>query len=77
MDNVISKSKFKPKALKYFRQVERTRREIIITDRGKPVIRIAPFSDDPLEGLKALRDTVIKYVDPTDPVGVEDWESNG
>lgn len=76
MDNVISKSKFKPNALKYFRLVERTGREIIITDHGRPAVRIVPFTDDPLEGLKALRNTVLKYVDPTDPVGVDDWESN-
>ena len=38
MEKVVSKSKFKPNALKFFRQVERTGREIVITDRGKPVL---------------------------------------
>jgi prevent-host-death family protein len=75
MDNVISKSKFKPNALKYFRHVEETGEELIITDHGKPAIRIVPFSEDPLEGLKALRNSVIKYEDPTAPVGLEDWDS--
>ena len=75
MNNVISKSKFKPNALKYFRHVEETGEELIITDHGKPAIRIVPFSEDPLEGLKALRNSVIKYEDPTAPVGLEDWDS--
>jgi prevent-host-death family protein len=75
MDNVISKSKFKPNALKYFRHVEETGEELIITDHGKPALRIVPFSEDPLEGLKALRNSVIKYEDPTAPVGLEDWDS--
>jgi len=75
MDNVISKSKFKPHALKYFRYVEETGKELIITDRGKPTLKIVPFSEDPLESLKALRNSVIKYEDPTAPVGLEDWES--
>jgi antitoxin (DNA-binding transcriptional repressor) of toxin-antitoxin stability system len=75
MDNVISKSKFKPHALKYFRQIEKSGKELIITDHGKPTLKIVPFSEDPLEALKALRNSVIKYDDPTGPVGLEDWEA--
>ena len=54
METVISKSKFKPNALKYFRHVEKTGRQLIITDHGKPTIKIVPFSEDPLETLKTL-----------------------
>ena len=75
MDNVISKSKFKPHALKYFRQIEKSGKELIITDHGKPTLKIVPFSEDPLEALKTLRNSVIKYEDPTGPVGLEDWEA--
>ena len=75
MDNVISKSKFKPHALKYFRQIEKSGKELIITDHGKPTLKIVPFSEDPLEALKALRNSVIKYEDPAGPVGLEDWEA--
>jgi len=76
MDNVISKSKFKPNALKYFRHVEESGKELIITNHGKPTLKIVPFSEDPFEALKALRNSVIKYEDPTAPVGLEDWESS-
>ncbi len=75
MEYKISKSKFKPKALYYFRQVEKTGKELIITDRDKPVLKIVPYREDPWEILKSLRNTVIKYDDPTEPVGLEDWES--
>ena len=75
MDHFISKSKFKPRALEYFREVERTGKELIISDRGKPVLKIVPYSENPLESLKMLRNSVIKYVDPTEPVGIEDWEA--
>lgn len=75
MENVVSKSKFKPNALKYFREVEKTGKELVITDRGKPVLMIVPFSKDPSESLKSLRNSVIRYDDPTAPVGLEDWES--
>ncbi|MCZ6874805.1 MAG: type II toxin-antitoxin system Phd/YefM family antitoxin [bacterium] len=70
----ISKSQFKPKSLEYFRQVQETGEPIIITDRGKPVLKIIPYTVSPDELLKALRGSVMKYEDPLEPVGVEDWE---
>ena len=75
MEEMISKSKFKPRALKYFRQVEKTGKELIISDRGKPVLKIVPYTENPEEALKVLRDTVVKYDDPTEPVGLEDWKA--
>ncbi|MGI8785521.1 MAG: type II toxin-antitoxin system Phd/YefM family antitoxin [Acidobacteriota bacterium] len=73
--NRISKSKFKPNALDYFRQVEKTGTELIITDRGRPVVKIVPYSPDPDETLKELRSSVLRYDRPTEPVALEDWES--
>ncbi len=75
MEEMISKSKFKPRALKYFREVEKTGKEIIISDRGKPVLKIVPYKSNPEEVLKDLRNTVIKYDDPTEPIGLKDWEA--
>ncbi|MDA2937807.1 type II toxin-antitoxin system Phd/YefM family antitoxin [Acidobacteria bacterium AH-259-A15] len=72
---IVSKSKFKPRALKYFRQVEKTRQEVIITDRGKPVLKIVPYCEDPEAILKELRHSVLQYENPTEPVSLEDWES--
>jgi prevent-host-death family protein len=65
----ISKSELKPHALRYFRQVERTRQEIIVTDRGRPVLKIVPYSEDPRTALQQLRGSVVKYDDPLKPVG--------
>ena len=75
MDNMISKSQFKPRALHYFREIEKTGKELIISDHGKPVLKIVPYVEDPEEALKSLRNTVIKYEDPTEPVGLEDWNA--
>lgn len=75
MENMISKSQFKPRALEYFRKVEKTGKELIISDRGKPVLKIVPYTENSEEALKALRNTVVEYVDPTEPVGLEDWEA--
>ena len=75
MEQMISKSKFKPRALHYFREIEKTGKELIICDHGKPVLKIVPYVEDPEAALKALRNTVIKFEDPTEPVGMEDWEA--
>jgi prevent-host-death family protein len=73
--NTVSKSRFKPKALEYFRQVEKTGKALIITDQGKPVLKIVPYSGSPDDILKELRGAVKKYKKPTEPVGIEDWNS--
>lgn len=74
MRQAISKSEFKGHVFRYFRNVEETGKEIIITDRGKPVLKLVPFSEDTETILKSLRNSVIRYEGPTDPVGLEDWE---
>ncbi|PWB80513.1 MAG: prevent-host-death protein [Candidatus Methylomirabilota bacterium] len=73
MKRSVSKSQFKPKALEYFREVEQTGKTLIITDRGKPALKIVPYSEDPEASLKLLHGSVLEYKDPTEPVGVDDW----
>lgn len=75
MKNKVSKSQFKPRALEYFRQVQLTGQELIITDHARPVLKIVPFTDDPLAALQELRGSVISFDRPTDPVGDDDWEA--
>lgn len=72
---LVSKSKFKSRALQYFREIERTGRPVIITDRGRPVAKVVPYSENPEQLLNDLRHTVVQYSDPLEPVGVEDWEA--
>ena len=71
----VSKSGFKSRALEYFRQIEKSRKPLIITDRGKPVLKVVPYSEDPDEILRELRGSVVKYKDPTKPVDESDWEA--
>ena len=75
MTNIISKSAFKPQALKYFRQIEEQGQEIIITDHAKPVIKIIPYRQEPHTILEELRNSVLQYDNPLDPVGQDDWEA--
>jgi prevent-host-death family protein len=39
----VSKSALKAKMLEYFRRVEETGRELIVTDNNEPVLRIVPI----------------------------------
>lgn len=75
MNNIVSKSKFKAKALHFFRQIQETGHELIITDHSKPVLKIIPYTENPLDNLKALRGSVLKYENPTEPVGEKEWSA--
>jgi prevent-host-death family protein len=72
----VSKSRFKAHALELFRQVERTGKPIVITDRGTPVLTVAPDREDHDASVKLLRESVVRYDAPTKPVGEDDWDSN-
>ncbi len=74
MEKQVSKSEFKAKALEYFRQIEASGDALIVTDHGKPTLEVRPYrkNRNPLE---VLRNTVIRYVDPTAPVAESDWEA--
>jgi prevent-host-death family protein len=74
VSRTVSKSEFKPKALEYLRQVEQSGEGIVITDRGRPVVRVEPYSSGD-EVLALLRGVIVRYQDPTEPVAVEDWEA--
>ena len=41
--NTISKSKLKAQMLKIFRELEERGEELVVTDHGKPVLRIQPI----------------------------------
>lgn len=70
----LSKAKFKPKVLEYLREVERTGAELVITDRGRPVVRILPYEQGHQHILKELSGSVVEYVRPLDPTE-QGWEA--
>lgn len=72
----VSKSQFKAQALEFLREVEDKKQPLIITHAGKPVVEVIPYKkkSDQEAILKSLRGSVLKYEDPTEPVGLEDWE---
>jgi prevent-host-death family protein len=75
MPRAVSKSQFKPRSLEYFRKIEETGEELVITDHGRPVLKVIPYVADPEECFRGLRNTVLSYDAPLDPVGMDDWEA--
>ncbi len=74
MKERLSKTQFKARALEYFRKVQSTKRPLVITERGRPVLEISPFVEDPDESLQSLRGSLVRFDEPTEAVGLEDWE---
>ena len=74
MPKTMSKSQFRSRALAFLREVEETGEALILTDRGRPVLRIEPVVPAE-EALAALRGCVVRYDGVTEPVGVDHWEA--
>ena len=75
MEITLSKAQFKPRVLEFLREVERSGVEVIITDRGRPVARIVPYEQNHEHLLATLRGSIVEFVEPMEPVGVEQWEA--
>lgn len=71
----ISKANFKARALEIFRRVQETGEPVLITDRGRPVLRLEPYFGEDDAVLASLRGSVTRYDEPTEPVGENDWEA--
>ena len=72
--NQVSKSEFKAKALEYFRQVEASGQSVIVTDHGKPALEVRPYRGIERNPLDVLRGSVVRYVNPTEPIAADEWE---
>jgi len=75
MGTEVSKSQFKAKALEILRRVEATGEPVLVTDHGKPTIEVRRHRSLERSPLDLLRGSVVDYVDPTEPVGEQDWEA--
>ena len=75
MEQTVTKSAFKARALELFREVERTGRTLVISDRGRPVLKVTRYVQKSGKPLESLRGSVRRYDRPVDPVGLDDWEA--
>lgn len=70
----ISKSKLKSQLLAILREVESEDTEIIVTDRGKPVVKISKYHQSPTteELFQDVRGNIKYFEDPTTST-IEEW----
>ena len=70
----ISKSALKARMLEYFRKVEQTGEELIVTSDGRPVLRVVPYraQESVSELFADLRGQLAFSEDPDAPT-TEEW----
>jgi antitoxin (DNA-binding transcriptional repressor) of toxin-antitoxin stability system len=74
---VVSKGVLKAKMLMYFRQVEKTKEELIVTDHHKPVLRITPVQEYKLPtDVFKKQGRVVYFEDINTPTSNEWGENN-
>ena len=76
MRRPISVSELKTHCLRIVEEVSKTRREVVITKRGKRIARLVPVDDEQQEdALKRLRGTLVRGFELSDfETGVR-WQS--
>ncbi|WP_341677250.1 hypothetical protein [Niveibacterium sp. SC-1] len=75
MSEWVSKSRFKAKAMKFFRQVEISGEPVVITDQGRPKLEVRLYRNEMHNPLDVLRGSVLRFDNV--PVGDEQWEVLG
>ena len=75
MEITISKARLKARMLEIFRQLEANGGELIVTDHGKPVLKIIPLRDKAAVGevFQGLQGQVTYLEDINTPTQTE-WE---
>lgn len=73
----VSKSALKARMLEYFRQVEETGEPLVVTDHGKPVLQVLPFTEkrpmaDVLAEFRAIGP--VRFVGDPDAPTVDEWD---
>lgn len=76
MKRQMAAGEFKAKCLHVLDEVQQTRREVVITKRGRPVARLLP-ADEPAPGVFGrMRGTIEILGDIVAPIG-DPWDADG
>ncbi|MCH2557301.1 MAG: type II toxin-antitoxin system Phd/YefM family antitoxin [Alcanivorax sp.] len=71
----VTKSRFKARALEFFRKVETSGVPVVVTDHGRPTVEIRRYRSDQRSPLERLKGSVVDFNRPTDPVAEDDWDA--
>jgi prevent-host-death family protein len=71
----IAAGEFKAKCLSVLDEVQRQRKEVVITKRGKPVAKLVPIVDSPVSFIGSMKGTMEIIGDIVSPIDVQ-WEAD-
>jgi len=72
--NTMSISEFKVKAMEVLDQVARTEEPILVSRRGKPIVKVVPVDSDSDELVPGrMTGTVLEEIDIVSPLGPDLW----
>jgi prevent-host-death family protein len=71
----IPASEFKANCLRLMDEVARRRTSLVITKRGKPVAKLVPISEEPIDIFGRMAGTIKIVGDIIGPIDVE-WEAD-
>jgi prevent-host-death family protein len=75
MTETISKSKLKAKMLEVFRRIETDGTEVIVTDHGKPVIKISAIKDKAaVAAIFGDLQGQVTYLEDINTPTIQEWE---
>jgi prevent-host-death family protein len=69
----VSAARFKAECLRLLDEVAQQRRPIIVTKRGKPVAKLVPVNEDPIELFGRMAGTITICGDIIEPVEDLEW----
>jgi prevent-host-death family protein len=69
----IPASQFKANCLRLMDQVARQRTSIVITKRGKPIAKLVPISDEPIDIFGRMKGTIRIVGDIVGPIDDLEW----
>jgi prevent-host-death family protein len=75
MSEKIAAGEFKAKCLRLLDEVQRQRKPILITKRGKPVAKLVPADERPAGFIGSMKGTMEITGDIVSPVDVQ-WEAD-
>ena len=75
MQRQIAAGEFKAKCLHLLDEVQQSRREVVITKRGRPVARLAPIDEDVPLLFGRMKGTIRILGDIIGPTG-EKWDAD-
>ena len=76
MADTIAAGEFKAKCLGILDEVQRQRKEITITKRGKPIAKLVPVNNRPPSFIGSMKGTMEIVGDIIAPIDVK-WEADG